>query len=68
MLWTEIMRFNMTPCFSKCSPSYKTFTFIFPVATYIFQDNRMATKLPEKSQSNPDISKKFGMVILNSNI
>ena len=63
MLWTEMVRFSEL-CFlnfqkfitlfikltkqTKCSPSYKIFTFIFLVATYIYQDNCMSTKSPEK--------------------
>ena len=58
----------MTPCLTKCSPSYKIFAIIFLVATHIYQDNRMATKSPEKSQSNPKISNKFGIIILNRNV
>ena len=58
----------MTPCLTKCSPSYKIFAFIFLVATHIYQDNRMATNSPEKSQSNPNISNKFGIIILNRNV
>ena len=38
------------------------------LATYIYQGNRMATKSPEKGQSNPNISNKFVITILNSNI
>ena len=33
-----------------CSPSHKIYTFIFLAAAYIYQDNSMAKKSPEKAK------------------
>ena len=80
MLWTEMVRFfkvvlffnfqkliTLPPCLTKYSPSYKTFAFIF-LELRIFIKTTMATKSPEKIESNPNIPNKFGTITFNSNI
>ena len=55
ILWKEMARFSTNfPKFITWppvySPSYKIYTFIFLAAAYIYQDNSMATKSPEKAK------------------